>query len=339
MGWRDRETETQDKGQDFPFVQWVNRGGYLDPRSKTGGFFMTVDQLSFAGLDAADFGTPADLHFSSGDMLSGVFAPAISLAPLTKRFSWVAKTPDGKYSYSDKYFPGARGKLQMLCRIKVGDVYSLPVMLTLTGTITMDLQNALKAHVLRVKSATRGQAPSAFFYMTLQAGEPVQRGKSGQSSLVTPMQLVDGDFDPDTHYVGDHVADDIEANWAEYEAWAEKWGAQDDDEEAMPSASAPQGPPPDYAARAPGDRPTPATGRTMMDARNDWSAAWNTAKGKGLKVGLLNNAWNIDEIDTATVYMNDAIAGLDNGDDRAEIQGYLDAALANIGAVDDDIPF
>jgi len=236
MGWQGRcnsQVAQDEPGLEYPFLQWVNRGGDLDPRRQDGGFFMTEDNVNM--LDALPVGAQATrMNFSTGNSEGGVFMESIVIAPLTSRFSWVV-WEGGKHSYSNTYTAGARGKLNVLCYIKTNNGMKGPISITLTGTVTQDMGTAMSAHRQRVRRATKGQAPSPLFVMTLEPGDQVQRGKSGKQSRVTPIVMVE-DFDADDSYVGDPLADEIEKRWQEFKTWKEKWcqpqeetGAADDD--------------------------------------------------------------------------------------------------------------
>lgn len=137
---------------------------------------------------------------------------------MVTRFAWIK---DGHRISA--YVEGARGKLQLLCYVKDSEgCWMGPVMLTATGLASKDISDAIKAHRERVYKATRGKAPAAYFGMILNAGES-QMGGGKQKSKVTPIVL-ESDFDADRDYVGDTVADEIEAVWEiQFKPWADAW--------------------------------------------------------------------------------------------------------------------
>lgn len=335
MSWKDRKTEIKDEGQEYPFVQWVNRGGDLDPRRNAGGFFMVEEQLKFSGLTVEQFGTKATLIFSNGDSASGAFAPRLTLVPLAERFAWVSKDAQNRAQFSQKYTDGARGKKQVLAVLFTANDQPAAkvVVLTMTGTVTNDLSNALKAHRQRVRTATGGKAPACFFALTLQAGAPVQRGKQGKASTVTPLELVP-EFTADANYIGDALADVIEAEYAVYQAWAAAWqnhsqASAEAELDAEPDTEyTPPAPPPMPQSTAPA-APQPG-GNAMREAQRNWSAAWKEATGRQLQPGRLNTRWSVEEINAATAAVWDAVTELNAGGDLAVIQGDLSAQLLEL---------
>jgi len=219
MSWQNRNSKiTADETfAVYPFIQYVHDGSKLDPRSETGGFAMPVEQAEL--LETAPAGADTrTLTFSNGESEEVYFVDWLEIVPLTTRFAWIK---DGVRL--QEYVEGARGKLQLLAYVKDRDGnWAGPVMLTVKGTAGKDLSGAVKQHKARVRKATKGKAPACYFSCLIRTGEPEMRGRQ-RKSRVTPIILEEVDFDPDTYYVGDAIADRIEQEWEEYKRWAEAW--------------------------------------------------------------------------------------------------------------------
>jgi|GEM_PF-2592019 hypothetical protein len=219
MSWQNRNSKilADETFAAYPFIQYVHDGSMLEPRSDTGGFAMPVEQAEL--LETAPAGAEVyTLTFRSGEETEVYFVDWLEIVPLTTRFAWIK---DGVRL--QEYVEGARGKLQLLAYVKDRDGnWAGPVMLTVKGTASKDLSAAVKQHRARVRKATRGKAPACYFPMLIHTGEPKLVGKR-QKSRVTPIVLDEGEFDPDSAYVGDALADRIEQEWEEYKRWAEAW--------------------------------------------------------------------------------------------------------------------
>ncbi len=218
MSWQNRAASQilhEETVSEYPFIQYVNDGSTLTPHQPTGGFAMAADQTDVLG--AAPHGaTEHTLTFSNGAYEAVHFTDWLRFAPLVTRFAWIK---DG--NRLDTYVPGARGKLQALGYVETEQGFAGPVMLTVKGMASKDLSQALREHRQAVRKATQGQAPSPFFSVLLHAGEPTLRGTK-QKSRATPI-VRDSGFDPDRDYVGDALADIIEAEWETYKQWAAAW--------------------------------------------------------------------------------------------------------------------
>jgi hypothetical protein len=213
MGWQDREYERTDDMMVYPFVQWVNAGGSLEPRSDTGGFALPLDQAAILGTQIP--GEVRVLHHRGGDRTEVVFTAALEAAVLATRFAWIK---DGQVVPA--YEPGARGKLQALALVRdAGGHTAGPVMLTFKGHTSKQFSEAMKAHRESVRKATANKAPAYAFFGAYQAGE-VQMVGSGQQSPVTTIGLTDG-FDPDAAYVGDEALDVLD--WDQVDGWKTAW--------------------------------------------------------------------------------------------------------------------
>lgn len=219
MSWKDREYHNNEEGgASYPFTQWVNDGGQLNPRHDRGGFAMPEEQMEDLGTYPAG-AEVRELVFRSGESTTVFFTEKVEVAVLGTRFCWLKD--DTRVS---SYAPGARSKLQALCLVRDADGrLSGPMMLTFRGIPAKHFSTAYKEHRARVRKATKGAAPAYAFTMTIAAGEPVLAG-THQKSRITPVILVD-DFDPDRNYVGDDVMDayDTPAFWTEVKAWREAW--------------------------------------------------------------------------------------------------------------------
>jgi len=266
MPWNNRQSVITDSaGPSYPYIQLVNDGNTLNPRSGNGGFAMPVEQSEAAGFVPAGM-TERELIFRESAPTPVYFGEYVEVAPLTTRFAWIK---DGHRIAT--YTEGARGKLQVLAYVKDDQgCWMGPVMLTTTGLASKNVSDAIKAHRERVYKATRGKAPAALFGMILTAGE-TQMGGGKQKSKVTPIVL-ESDFDADRDFIGDTVADEIEALWEiQFKPWSDAWknnpgpngdGEVPGSEEYEDNASAaPQRP----AAPAP-TRPTAAPQRPVAPA-------------------------------------------------------------------------
>ena len=218
MAWQDRNDSQilqEEMVCEYPFIQYVNDGSTLDPREATGGFAMSAEQTEL--LKATPHGAVEHtLIFSTGESESVFFTDWLRFVPLATRFAWV-KDDNRLGGFVD----GARGKLQALGYVETENGYAGPAMLTVKGMASKDLAQALREHRKAVRKATQGKAPSAFFALLLHAGEPAMRGTK-QKSRATPI-VRSNEFDPDVDYVGDDLADIIEAEWELYKQWAASW--------------------------------------------------------------------------------------------------------------------
>ena len=219
MGWQDRTYQNPDEGgAQYPFVQWVNDGGQLDPRNPRGGFAMPEDQVEMLGTYPAG-AEVRNLVFRSGENTTIFFTERMEVAVLATRFCWIK---DGNRVSS--YVEGARSKLQALCLMRDADGrLAGPVMLTFRGIPGKHFAEAYKQHRARVNKATRGKAPAYAFTMVITAGEPVMAG-SHQKSRITPVVLAD-DFDLDLNFIGDGVLETMDNSdfWAKVNAWKKAW--------------------------------------------------------------------------------------------------------------------
>jgi len=218
MAWQDRNDSQilqEEMACEYPFIQYVNDGSTLDPREATGGFAMSAEQVEL--LKATPNGAVEHtLIFSTGESEAVFFTDWLRFVPLATRFAWVK---DGNRLGS--FVDGARGKLQALGYVETENGYAGPVMLTVKGMASKDLAQALREHRQTVRKATQGKAPSVFFSVLLHAAEPEMRGTK-QKSRATPIAR-SNEFDPDVDYVGDELADIIEAEWETYKQWAAAW--------------------------------------------------------------------------------------------------------------------
>ena len=218
MPWNNRQSTIKDSaGPSYPYIQLVNDGNSLDPRSANGGFAMPVEQSEAAGFVPAGM-EQRNLIFRDNAPTPVFFGEYLEVAPMVTRFAWIK---DGHRISA--YVDGARGKLQLLCYVKDSEgCWMGPVMLTATGLASKDISSAIKAHRERVYKATRGKAPASYFGMILTASES-QMGGGKQKSKITPIVL-ESDFEADRDYIGDTVADEIEALWeAQFRPWADAW--------------------------------------------------------------------------------------------------------------------
>jgi len=262
MPWNNRQSTIKDSaGPSWPYIQMVNDGSTLDPRSANGGFAMPVEQSEAAGFVPSGM-EQRNLIFRESAPTPVYFGEYVEVAPMTTRFAWIK---DGHRVAN--YVEGARGKLQLLCYVKDSEgCWMGPVMLTTTGLASKNVSDAIKAHRERVYKATRGKAPAAYFGMILSATD-TQMGGGKQKSKVTPIVL-ESDFDADRDYVGDTVADEVESLWEiQFKPWADAWknnpgpngdGEVPGTEEYEDNTSAAPAPSRTAAAPAPARPATPA---------------------------------------------------------------------------------
>ncbi|MBU1746825.1 MAG: hypothetical protein KKA73_03985, partial [Chloroflexi bacterium] len=232
-GWQGRQYRHSGDALGYPFVQFVNSGGDLDPRQQQGGFAAPVDQ----GVPIP--GVTATLHHKGGGSTPVIYAPELTLAVVKTRFAWVKQ---GRRISG--YEPGARGKLQVLAIIQTTAGPQV-AMLTFTGIAGRNFGAVRKAHADSVRKATSGQAPAWAFWLTTQADGTELAGKDGAQSPVTKLALA-REVDADQDYVGPAVADQIEALLdGPAVQWAAAWGSDEDGD--------------DGAGDEPARQPAPAT--------------------------------------------------------------------------------
>ncbi|MEA3309313.1 MAG: hypothetical protein U9Q70_07365, partial [Chloroflexota bacterium] len=223
MSWQAKSENSQVMKNDqyqpsYPFIQYINQGATLEPQQPRGGFAISEEQ--YTELGAYPVGAEmCNLRFRDGTETAVMFATELSIAPLVTRFSWVQ---DG-HRLSD-YTPGARGKLQLLTLIQTDEGLVGPVMLTVKGLTSKQLMAGLRQHRKSVKQATDGAAPAAFFTFKIQSGQPRMVGSGTRKSKITPVNFVESaEFNPDAAYIGDQLADFVEAEWETFAEWAAAW--------------------------------------------------------------------------------------------------------------------
>jgi hypothetical protein len=239
-GWKDRSFPHGGEEEFFPFIQWANSGAALEPRRELGGFACPLDQ----GLEIP--GERARLHHRNGESTEVIFADCLSVAVIRTRFAWVK---DGHRQPA--YMPGARGKLQALCLVRVPDANgevkaSELVMLTLSGVAGRFFQAAQRDFRAKVRQATKGKAPAYSFWMTIGAGDILMVGSNQQSPITSIVLRCEPDVDSD--YIGDEAVDSLP--WPTILSWAEAWRspgvngsgviseADEDEEDGAPPAGA-----------------------------------------------------------------------------------------------------
>ena len=207
--WHNRQFARQDELITFPFIQWVNDGGSLQPRSESGGFACPKDQ------DVDIPGELAMFHHRDGGMTEVTFTSVLEVAVMKTRFAWVN---DGVLSQD--YTTGAHGKLQAACYVRGPDSEPVgPLMLTFTGLNTREFSSAHREFLVDVQQATRGRAPSYAFWAQFEADERKMVGSEKQSAI-TGIKLA-RKVDPDRDYVGDALLDGIP--WEKFDEWAADW--------------------------------------------------------------------------------------------------------------------
>ena len=332
MGWKDRQdsrVRDAEPRAEYPWIQWVNRGSSLDPRHVQGGFFITAENLSAIGEPEIDGAEACTLVFGNEASNTGAYLPGIHIAVLGSRFAW--RIDDGGRSHlSSIYEPKARGKMHALVLLKTKDGYAGPMLITLTGTVTKDLNEAIKAHRQAVRQATEGQGATPWFWMHLTAGEPERRGVGSATSMMTPILCPDIDLDLEQAYVGDGIADWEEDFFETVEAWIHEWDNAGEEHEVEQSPLSDDEAP----TSTPAVTRSPSNGNDsygpMAEARKLWSVKWNRLKSLGVAPPFLNNAWNADQINAATALMGDAAQSIDEGNDREFTAATMLALLLDV---------
>lgn len=208
MTWKDAAAQMM-KGRSLsaPYIQWINDGAILLPRTATGGFAMPEAEAAVAG-DVPKGASKATARFRAAD--EGVFfTPTLRAAILAVRFGWVK---DG--SPVPDYVEGARGKARALALVE-GEKGPFLAVLTFSGLASRDFLAAWKLHRARVRKATRAagqEAPASLFFMTLRAGKII---RLEHGAVRTPIEI-DEDFDPDRDYIGNEALSFVEM--------AKEWG-------------------------------------------------------------------------------------------------------------------
>ena len=221
MSWRNRRFKRSAEVV-YPFIQWINDGGSLQPRSEIGGFAMDTDQANILGANIP--GEMRVAHHRGGGATEMVFSTELEAAILDTRFTWVKnKRPIPNYE------PGARSKLQALALVRSssGEVAG-PVMVTFKGYASKHFGEALKAHRERVRVGTSNEAPAYAFFGAYHAGKVELVGSNQQSPITTLVYGDNGDvFDPDAAYVGDEALDAL-VDWDQVDAWKKAWNGDAD---------------------------------------------------------------------------------------------------------------
>ena len=330
MGWKDRQDSAVKDAEPearHPYAQWVNRGGDLDPRHDRGGFFISVENLAMLGDPDIPGAEAVTFHHSTNDYSTGVLLQEIQASIIIDRFAWsLYNEATRRTSLSMEYVEGARGKRQALVLLKTVDGYVGPMMITLTGMVSKDMDTATATHRQMVRQATGGEGATAWFWATLGAGEPVRLGKGATSSMGTPILYREpegGLFNPDALYIGDEAADQIEAAFGEFQTWANAWeerygkGAAastvhaEDNEDYTGSREEP--PPFDTE---PQQAPLPLAGsytNVLGNARKGWSTAWNALKMAGIVPPFLNNSWSEAQINRCRDIFEEALTLVASG--------------------------
>lgn len=258
MSWRDRQyQQSSQRAPSLPWIQWQNDGSNIDPRQPLGGPFQPNSQaVALArqmGIEEPEKnpvripGIPATLYFRSGASEEGVFAPEITVAVLGNRFYWAKKNESPRRGKC----PGAgwRGKTQYVVLVEDGDRVIGPTMLTFTGWAGTYFANAFEVFAGAVEKATDGKAPARVFWATFRSSGTEMVGRENKSRITTAVWTGDSEtFDPNAVYVGDAVADQIEALFPEVMEWCENLeyqpngndGSNGNGKEPAPVSTAPQ---------------------------------------------------------------------------------------------------
>ncbi len=336
MGWQQRQdsrVRDAEPRAEFPWIQWVNRGSDLDPRHQIGGFFITSINLSLLGDPQVPGGEACSLTVGGGeDYETGLYLPAIEVAVMGSRFAWMVRE-NNRTQLSDAYTPGARGKLQALTLLRTatedGEDFGWvgPILLTVTGTLSKDLGDAIKQHRQVVRQATAGQGATAWFWMHLLAGAPERRGSGSATSLVTPLLYQQDDFDPDKAYIGDDAADFVEGMFDQVQTWEAEWGQHAGSQGALNEPE----PEPDPYHQSQAQPQGQAAGiGSMSEARRLWSEQWNRLKQMGLTAPFLDNAYSVGQIEAATHLMSVAATKLGAGEPVEIVAAELITALEKV---------
>jgi len=298
--WHNRQfKDFEEGGASYPFIQFMSRGTLMDPAQSRGKFAITEEQVlalaNGAEKDAIPQNAePLELVFGSGERTPAYATKGLVVIPVLTRFAWVKngfRLPG--------YAKGAHGKLQLLCYVaNSSNKFVGPLMLTVSGLASKDLKNALREQSNTVRKATQGQAPAYAFSMLLAVGAPIMRG-SQQQSQACPIVL-DKDWgaalveQPDNYYIGDELADEIEARQEEFKAWAKAWsksGPNGDGEVAGSESQPAPDAPPDTAVT----RTVPAWQRAKLPFKT-------TKYQDGTTIGDIYQAGDSDSLQTLVTW-------------------------------------
>ena len=332
MGWRNRQdsrVRDAEPRAKYPWMQWVNRGSDLDPRHTQGGFFITAENMDVLGEVKVDSAEACTLNFSNNASATGIYLQGINIAVLGTRFAWTVEE-GGRICRVATWVPGARSKMQALVLLQAKEGHTEPLMLTLTGTVTEDLKEAIKVHREVIRQTTERKGATPWFWLHLIAGEPERRGSGSKTSMVTPILCPDTELDLEQAYVGDEIADWEEDFFETVEAWIHEWdNAGEEHEVEQPPLSDDEAP-----LSTPAATRSPSNGNgnlgPMAEARRLWSVQWNRLKKLGVSPPILNNAWSVDQINAATTLMRDAAQSIDEGNDREFTAATMLALLLDV---------
>lgn len=221
MSWQDvvDQIPQEEFGPSFPYIQWVNDGGSLDPRAPTGGFAQPEEQMSLVG-DWPRGAEMRGLALKSGELLQVAFAPWVRAAVLATRFAWIL---DGQRVPT--YVPGARSKLQVLA-VVAGERGPFLTMLTFSGMAGKEFAQAHRTHRRRVLKAAGREVPASIFYATYTALGYKMVGKNGQQSRITGIGLEDAseEIDLDAAFIGEEALALVD--WEQVAAWRTAWNGR-----------------------------------------------------------------------------------------------------------------
>ena len=97
MSWQDRDHSQilqEEMVSEYPFIQYVNDGGSLEPREATGGFAMSAEQAELLKA-TPNGGVEHTLIFSTGESEVVFFTDWLRFVPLATRFAWVNRHAPG----------------------------------------------------------------------------------------------------------------------------------------------------------------------------------------------------------------------------------------------------
>lgn len=299
MSWNNRQFNSgfEEGGASYPFIQFMSRGTLMSPAQSRGKFAMTKEQvLALANGTEKDAipqnAEPLELVFGSGKRAPAYATKGLVVVPILTRFAWIK---DG--FRLPGYTKGAHGKLQLLCYIaNDSNDFVGPLMLTASGLASKDLKNALREHGNIVRKATQGQAPAYAFSALLTVGAPVMRG-SQQQSQACPIVL-DADWEKtltehlDDYYIGDQLADEIEARQEEFKTWAAVWSQSGPNGDGEVAGADPE---PDENQPSPVVSPDTTVKRTLPDW-HDAKLPFETAKYQDGTIGDIYDAGDSDSL-------------------------------------------
>ena len=240
----------------IPRMQWMHGNPDLEELKNTasgikftGGFLIELKNLDAEAYDINIPGfTKAQVRLN-GNPIDVLAAPSAELCVLSYRLRFVKVEGGKKIGYGrNQYEDGMKGHLQAACLIKGFDPV---VYLTVTGTISRDFEEALKAFRKVGLPIANQTAPAGkqldvnAFFLPFGAGAHETRGKGQAQKPVSPLKL--NLPTPLTRqwllgqYVGAKLLPRTYEEKKNHEEWREQWNSPEEGNPPTPEVAAPKG--------------------------------------------------------------------------------------------------